>query len=439
MAEESSIAPTRSDLVLKRIATSRVQAIEPGLDRIRAILTALGEPQKRMAPQIHIAGTNGKGSVAAYLRSLLAAAGETAHAFTSPHIMSVHESIVLNGAPIDEARLSEILQRVDKAAAECGATEFEALTAAAFLAFSEAPADYVIVETGLGGAEDATNVLPNKALCIITPIDLDHAEFLGTSPEAIASHKAGVIEAGAPVVFGAQSDAVRSVLETVATELGAPIIAYGSDFTGFEQHGRFVFQDNDGLLDLGLPPLKGRFQIDNCCLAIAAARALSANAFHDPAIVDEGIQNARWPARMQLLSSGPLVEALPAPAEIWLDGGHNAHAARALAQSLADLQESSTRPCHLILAMRRNKDVRAFLEPFAGLVVGVQCAALPDATLGHAPADIAQEAISLGFAAQVAQSVSSAIANVDRTQSPSPRVLICGSFLLAGQVLKDSS
>ena len=431
-----------SDAVLERLLTLHPKRIDLVLDRIQRLLAALGHPEKKLPPVIHVAGTNGKGSVCAYLRAMLEANGYRVHVYTSPHLVRFHERIRIAGTLISEDELSTILEECEHANDGQPITFFEITTAAAILAFARHPADMLVLEVGLGGKYDATNIIDKPAVTCITPVALDHQEFLGSSLAGIAAEKAGIIKPGVPCIVGPQVPEAREVIARTADRLGAPLFVFGEDFNAHEEHGRLVYQDDNGLLDLPLPKLQGRHQIANAAVAVAALRRVSKHWSREAAI-ERGLRSVEWPARMQRLMDGPLIDAAPKGAEIWLDGGHNPHGAAALAQSMADLEERAPKPLYLICGMLRTKDARGFLSAFRGLARHVSTVAIPgeEASLGAgALYDAARE---VGLDATPADSLDDAIMQVAgwaqaREAEGAPRVLICGSLYLAGHVLAEN-
>ena len=428
-------------------ALAALQALHPkkidlGLERVERVLERLGNPQHRLPPTIHIAGTNGKGSTVAYLRAFAEAAGLKAHVYTSPHLVHFRERIVVGSEEISDENLVDVLSRTRQANAGEPLSFFEATTAAAFLAFSESPADICIIEVGLGGRYDATNVM-TPACCGITPIDLDHAEFLGRDIAGVAREKAGIMKAHTPVIIGPQSDLVRAVLDAEANKTRADAKFWGSDFRAYRQHGRLVFEDGGQLLDLPLPALIGDHQVMNSGTAIAIARHMQL----PESAIEKGLQNVSWPARMQNLTTGALADMVAeSGGELWLDGGHNPHAARAVASAVAELEAKSPRPLILITGILANKDIGGFLNAFEGLASAVIGVDIPDhASL--APETLIEIAQSRGMEGQVASNLIDALQRAINTgealsrETPdqsviAPRVLICGSLYLAGEVLK---
>ncbi len=435
----SSLEESTSREILQRFNGRAGPEICLGLERIRSVLDRLGNPHLSLPPSVHIAGTNGKGSVCAYLKALLVASGARVHAFTSPHLMSIHDSITLNGTPIAEDRLARALATVEAEDQDQVLTSFEALTVAAFIALSSEPADFVLIEAGMGGRDDSTNVLERPAATVLTPIGLDHQEFLGPDITSIAAHKAGILKKGCPAIVGPQMPEALDVIEKTADRLSAPLSLHNQDWTAYEQHGRLVFQDDRGLLDLSLPRLHGRFQIDNAGIAIAAFRRLAPTSADDLAVIETGLNTVQWPGRLQRLAQGPLLEQIEAPFELWIDGGHNVHAAHALSQALADMDERAPLPTHLILGMKKNKDLTGFLDAFRDLVRSIQAVPLPADMNGYAPEEIAAAALQQGFAVEVASTVEKAVANLTKDAAQPKRILICGSLSLAGQILETHS
>lgn len=421
------------DPISERLRARHPQRIDLSLDRMRALCAALGDPQGRLPPVVHVAGTNGKGSTVSLIRAIAEAAGLRVHAYTSPHLVRFNERIRLAGGLIGDDYLNDVLDRIEAAMAETGgeATVFESTTAAAFLAMSETPADLAVIEVGLGGSLDATNVIDRPLLSVITPVDLDHAEFLGDRIEGVAVEKAGILKAGARGVIARQSEAVMAVIERRAAEVRSPLTVMGVDFDAWAERGGLVYQDQERFLDLPAPALSGPHQFDNAGVAVAAALELD---LPESAIV-EGLKAVRWPARMQRLTAGPYAgKALAADAELWLDGGHNPHAGRALARTLAERQARAPRPLALIVAMLANKDAGGFFEALKGLDAQVFTVAFDGAAAD--PAALAAVARGRGFGAMPTGSVDEAI---DRALAlGAGRIVICGSLYLAGEVLGAS-
>lgn len=417
-----------SDVILERMMSLHPKVIDLTLDRVWRLLAALDHPERRLPPVIHIAGTNGKGSTQAMIRAGLEAAGHKVHAYTSPHLARFHERIRLAGELISEDHLTEVLDRCYDANGGESITYFEITTAAAFLAFSETSADYTLLEVGLGGRLDATNVV-DPVLSIITPISIDHVQFLGDTLAKIATEKAGIIKRGVPVVVGPQPEEAFEVIEAIAARRGAPLHAHGQHWLVWQEHGRLVFEDETGLLDLPLPALIGAHQVQNAGAALAALRALGKG----EAACEAALTDASWPARMQRLRHGPLVEAA-GTAELWLDGGHNPAAGEVLAGVLDTLPP---RPTHLVCGMLSTKDVAGFMRPLAGHAASLTAVSIPGeaATL---PADeTARIAAEAGLKAGTAADVGAAVAAIS-TREPQARILICGSLYLAGRVLREN-
>ena len=417
------------DPISQRLLARHPQRIDLSLDRMRALCAALGDPQDRLPPVVHVAGTNGKGSTVSLIRAIAEAAGLRVHAYTSPHLVRFNERIRLAGTLISDDQLNAILDRIEAVAGE--ATVFESTTAAAFLAMSETPADLAIIEVGLGGSLDATNVIDRPLLSVITPVDLDHAEFLGDKIEGVAAEKAGILKAGARGVIARQSEAVMAVIERRAAEVNSPLTVMGVDFDAWAERGGLVYQDQERFLDLPAPALSGPHQFDNAGVAVAAALELDL----PEAAIAAGLKAVRWPARMQRLTAGPYAEkAQAADAELWLDGGHNPHAGRAMARTLAERQARAPRPLALIVAMLANKDAGGFFEALKGLDAQVFTVAFDGAAADAAA--LAAVAQGRSFGALPTASVDEAL---DRALAlGAGRIVICGSLYLAGEVLGAS-
>lgn len=417
-----------SDAILARMMALHPKIIDLTLDRVWRLLEALDNPQDKLPPVIHIAGTNGKGSTQAMIRAGLEGWGKSVHAYTSPHLARFHERIRLAGELISEPHLSEVL---DECYAKNGGeniTYFEITTVAGLLAFSRTAADYTLLEVGLGGRLDATNVITPE-LSVITPISIDHEQFLGNTLAKIAAEKAGIIKRGVPVIVGPQPEEAMEVIEATAARLRAPLIAYGQQWHVSQERGRLVFQDETGLLDLPMPTLLGAHQVQNAGAALAALRHLGA----DEAACEAAMTSAEWPARMQKLKTGPLIEAAP-QAELWLDGGHNAAAGIALAEVLAGLPK---RPTHLICGMLNTKDVSGYMTPLAAQAASLTAVSIPDEVNTLPASETEAAATSVGIPASSAASVADALQQIV-AQDPQARVLICGSLYLAGHILREN-
>lgn len=428
---------TTSDLILERLLSLHPKEIDLSLERIERLLERLGHPERKLPPVIHVAGTNGKGSVVAYCRAMLEAAGKRVHVYTSPHLVRFHERIRIGmaggGQLVSEDELSATLEECERINAGAQITFFEITTAAAFLLFSRYPADYLVLEVGLGGRVDATNVIDKPAVTVITPVSLDHPQFLGTNLPGVAAEKAGILKHRVPCAVAAQSDEALQVIRSHAARRHAPLQISGEQWHAYEQHGRLLYQDDDELLDLPLPRLPGRHQLDNAGTAIAAVRLLK-----DPSIthdhIEQGLTNVDWAARLQRLGPGALWQYVPADAELWLDGGHNPAAGEAIAQAMSELEERVTRPLILVSGMINTKDAGGFFAPFVGLARQVVCVTIPGEKNAIPAADLADMAIQAGLIAGPAASMGEALLEAGRA-IPSPRILICGSLYLAGKVL----
>ncbi|MBR3372068.1 MAG: bifunctional folylpolyglutamate synthase/dihydrofolate synthase [Rhodobacteraceae bacterium] len=422
------MAGAGSDALLARMMAFHPKIIDLTLDRVWRLLAALDHPERGLPPVIHIAGTNGKGSTQAMIRAGLEGTGCRVHAYTSPHLARFHERIRLAGELISEPALSDLLDECLRANGTDAITYFEITTCAALLAFARAPADYTLLEVGLGGRLDATNVVDRPALTVITPVSLDHQQYLGETLAEIAGEKAGIIKRGVPCVVAAQEDAALDVIEARAARLGAPLLVQGQHWHVTTEGGRLVYQDDTGLLDLPLPNLAGPHQVQNAGVALAALRALGHGAGAEAAVTQ-----AHWPARMQRLRHGPLVDALP-QGRLWLDGGHNPAAGHAIAATLAQMNLGKL---WMICGMLNTKDVGGFMRPLAGVTQRLYAVSIPGEAATLSAQDTATAAQSAGIPAQQAPSVADALADI-ATQDPQAQVLICGSLYLAGHILREN-
>ena len=430
-----------SDELLTRLRALHPKIIDLSLDRVRRLLERLGSPHLKIPPVIHVAGTNGKGSVCAYLKAMLEAGGKRVHVFTSPHLVRFHERIALPGAdgisrPIDDQRLVDVLSRAEAANAGEPMTFFEITTAAAFLAFAETPADALILEVGLGGRLDATNVVEKPLLTLITSISMDHTQYLGDTIEKIAAEKAGILKRGVPCVVAKQEDAVLDVIRSAAHKARASLVIAGEDYLAFEQHGRLVVQEDEALFDLPLPALLGRHQIGNAGQAVVAAHRLKPALALPEEAIERGLLSVRWPARMQRLSSPRLLALLAPGSELWLDGGHNPGGGEAIAATMADLEERVARPLYLVSGMMKQKDAVGYYRPFRGLARAVVTVPIPQEPNAAAADALALEVRSAGLEAEPASGIEAALGRVTSLSGGAPvRVLVCGSLYLAGHVL----
>ncbi len=428
----------KSDAILARLLALHPKVIDLSLERLERLLAALGNPERSLPPVIHIAGTNGKGSTGAFIRAGLEAAGKVVHAYTSPHLARFHERIRLAGELIDEDSLADLLEECEVANGGEPITFFEITTAAAFLAFSRTKADYTILEVGLGGRLDATNVIDHPALTVITPVSVDHQSYLGETLAEIAGEKAGILKKGVLAVVGPQQEAAMGVIAAQARRLSVPIHAANADWTARREARGFSLQYESGLVDLPPPSLPGDHQIDNAALA---AMALIMLGFDEPGILSSATRSAQWPARMQRLKSGVLIEAAPAGSEIWLDGGHNPAAGEALARLLADMEERDPKPLHMVCGMLNTKDVTGYLRPFQGLARRIYCLSIPGETAtltSDELADFAETAELDAVEVEDAEEAMRLIAGEEDVAITPPRILICGSLYLAGRILREN-
>ena len=432
---DSAAAPIGA--IAARLLALHPKRIDLSLDRIQRLLAALDNPERRVPPALHIAGTNGKGSTIAFARAILEAAGKRVHVYTSPNLVRLNERFRVGrtdgGRFVEDAELADTLAECEAKNAGAPITVFEIETAAAFLLFSRHPADVVLLEVGLGGRLDATNVVERPLASVITRVSLDHRDFLGDTLEQIAAEKAGILKQDVPAVISSQVREALAVIERQAARVRAPLSIAGEDWTATEERGRLVYQDSDGLLDLPAPKLYGRHQFENAGAAIAALRLagmkLPASAF------EAGMIRVDWPARMQRLPHGRLASLIPPESELWLDGGHNADGGRAIAAALADLEERVSRPLVLIVGMLSTKDCAGFLKNFSGLARRVitvpihQDKAVPAAEL----AEVARKVDLPALSRDDLEGALDLAGKLDL--HPAPRILITGSLYLAGEVL----
>ena len=427
------------DSIVARLTALHPKRIDLSLDRMWRILAALGDPQRRLPPTVHVAGTNGKGSTMAFMRAILEAAGLRVHVYTSPHLVSFNERFRLGakgeGRLVSDEELADALDECERVNADAPITVFEITTAAGFLLFARHPADVLLLEVGMGGRLDATNVIDRPLVTVITPVSFDHAEHLGDTVGKIATEKAGICKPHVPAIVAAQPREALAAIERAAARAKAPIKIAGEDWTATEERGRLVYQDDAGLLDLPAPRLYGRHQFENAGVAIAALRAVGGLKIA-PGAFEAGIAKADWPARMQRLAQGRLAALCPPGSELWLDGGHNTEGGRAVANALADLEERVSRPLVLVIGMLSTKDCESFLKNFAGLARRVVTVPVPHQEKSFPAAAIAEAARAVGIPAQSAGDVETALAAIGRFGlEPAPRILIAGSLYLAGAVL----
>ena len=426
------------DDTLTRLLALHPRLIDLSLDRMWRLLARLDHPERKLPPVIHVAGTNGKGSTIAFMRSILEAAGQHVHVYTSPHLVHFNERFRLadeeGGKLVGDDELRATLEECERVNAGEPITVFEITTAAGLLLFSRHPADVLLLEVGLGGRLDATNVVDAPLLSVITPLSLDHADYLGDSIESVAAEKAGIIKRGVRAVIGPQMPEALSIIERAAQRVRAPLLVAGEHWNASEEHRRLVYQDDNGLLDLPGPKLPGRHQFVNAGLAVAALRA---SGLRIPVQAYEaGLVKADWPARLQRLTHGHLVSLAPAGSEIWLDGGHNPDGGRAVAVSLADIEERAPKPLVMIVGMLGTKDFEGYLRHFSGLALRLYTIPVPNADRSLPPEQIAEVANKLGIPAETADDVEAALAAIKASPFDTPpRILIGGSLYLAGDVL----
>ena len=418
-----------SDAILARMMSLHPKVIDLTLDRVHRLLAALDHPEKSLPPVIHIAGTNGKGSTQAMIRAGLEAEGALVHAYTSPHLARFHERIRLAGSLISEPALAALLDEAVAANGPDPITFFEITTVAALLAFARTKADYTLLEVGLGGRLDATNVIDRPALTVITPVSIDHQQYLGDTLPEIAGEKSGILKRGVPCIVGPQEAAGLDVIEARAAKLGVPLFIYGQHWHTSQEAGRMIYQDENGLLDLPLPSLLGAHQITNAGAAIAALRYFGKSS----AACEAAVTRPEWPARMQRLRQGPLVDAAP-EIELWLDGGHNPAGGQAIGATLAAMPK---RPSYLICGMLNTKDIKAYLYPLASHIQALHAISIPN-EINTLPAENTRDAaISVGMRATAEADVMAALNSI-KAQDANARVLICGSLYLAGMILREN-
>ncbi len=422
------------DAALARLQLLHPKKIDLSLGRLERLCAALGHPERRLPPVVHVAGTNGKGSTAAFVRAIAEAAGLKAHVYTSPHLVRFAERIRLAGTLISDDALTEVLAEVEGVNAGEAITFFEITAAAAFSAFAKHPADIAIIEVGLGGRFDATNLIPCPKAAVIAPVDYDHKEFLGDDLAGIAWEKAGILKRGGHAVVARQQDVARDAILRQAEAAGAQLSWMGQDFDCHAQSGTMVWQDQTRLLDLPLPALPGAHQIDNAGLAIAAALALGDPRI-DEASIAAGLRSVNWPARLQRLTAGPLAElAMATGSDLWLDGGHNPHAARALVEHMKAMRARDGRPVTVIMGLLGTKDVGGVLAPFRELDARMIFTGF-DAAAALAPDALVVTAKGVGLSAQAAPDVVQAMHLATSAGAASSHILICGSLYLAGEAL----
>ncbi|OQP86166.1 bifunctional folylpolyglutamate synthase/dihydrofolate synthase [Rhizobium rhizosphaerae] len=441
----TAITVSEAGAEIDKLMALHPKGFDLSLGRITRLLDRLGNPQDRLPPVIHVAGTNGKGSFTAFARALLEAEGLAVHVHTSPHLVNWHERYRLGvkggrGRLAEDAVLADAIRRVAAANAGETITVFEILTAVAFLLFAEHPADAVVMEVGLGGRFDATNVIARPAVAAIMPISLDHQAYLGDRVELIAAEKAGILKRGVPAVIGHQEfDGAREVLTDTAARLGCPVSVYGQDFLAYEEFGRMIYQDGDGLIDLPLPRLPGRHQLAN---AAAAIRAVKAGGFAlSEQAIETALQQVEWAGRLQRMPQGPLLDLAPAGAEVWLDGGHNPGAGQVIAETMVSFEERDPRPLVLIVGMINTKEPVGYFRAFAGLAEKVFTVPVPASDAGLDPVALAGDAADAGCKAEPCGSVAEALTTVAalfKTAPQPPRIMIGGSLYLVGAVLGEN-
>jgi dihydrofolate synthase/folylpolyglutamate synthase len=406
--------------------------IDFGLERVLELLDRLGNPHQKLPPVVHFAGTNGKGSTLAFTRAILEAAGYKVHTYTSPHLLDFNERITLAGHDISDNMLKEIADECRIAAGDMRITFFEGTTAMAYLAFSRVKADIVLLETGMGGRLDATNVIDKPACTVITPISIDHTEYLGPTVKIIAGEKAGILKQGVPCVSSQQFDEANLVIEQKAEELHAPLFSFGYDWIAEKTDTGMVYKSKRGDIELPRPALLGDHQIVNAGAAITAAKCLKDFNIPDSAIAT-GLQKAKWMARMQQITSGKLIDRLPKGWEVWLDGAHNIAGAHIVSCIMDDWKD---KPTYVISGFTRDRSARDFFSNFVGKVKFIG-GILVETELSAQKAEVVAEAAeSLGIPAKAFDSIEDALAFLPTISDEPARVIFCGSLYLASDALK---
>jgi len=425
-----------SDAIVQRLMSHHPRVITLGLERIERLLKALGSPEKKLPPLVHVAGTNGKGSLVAYLRAMAEAAGYRVHVYTSPHLVRFNERIRIAGQLIGDDDLDDLLTECEEANGDTPISFFDITTALAFLAFSRVPAELGIVEVGMGGRFDSTNVI-EPALSAITPVGYDHTGFLGDKLEGIAWEKAGIIKRAIPAVIGRQREVSAQVIETEAAKLAAPLFRMGREWQVTPQEQGFRYESDLLTLDLPAPALVGMHQIDNAATAVACVERLRAARFDiGDAAIARGLASVEWPARLQRLTKGPLPDSLPPGCELWLDGGHNEDCGIVLGRMAAEwAKEPAALPLYLVFAMQTTKDASGFLRPLARYATAARAVPFPEGHVAYTPQEACAKAADVGLDCTPANDIGAALEDLMATQPAPMRILICGSLYLAGEVL----
>ncbi|MBT7731783.1 MAG: bifunctional folylpolyglutamate synthase/dihydrofolate synthase [Rhodospirillaceae bacterium] len=426
--------------LIERLERLHPKIIDLSLDRLNNLLNALDNPQKRLPPIIHVAGTNGKGSTIAILRSIQNAAGLSIHAYTSPHLVHLNERFIIAGKEITEKSLIQTLTECENANAGAEITFFEIITAAGLLAFSKIKADLLLLEVGLGGRFDATNVVSNPILSIITPISLDHQQYLGDTLEKIAYEKAGILKEKRPAIIGQQGPEALKVIKLKAEETGSPLFIFQRDWNITETKSAIKFEVEGSTSYFEKPNLKGIHQIQNAGIAIAATHYLKEVLPIKNGSIDQGLLTVKWPARLQKINEGPLINILPTNVELWIDGGHNQNASLLIAHTIRNWKIKN--PClsiHMVFGCLSNRETKALLQPFINIIDLVQTVKIPEQANSASRELVAHTAKSMGFRANPADTVTKAIKNIISLSTGKRLILIYGSLYLSGSVLADNS
>ena len=428
------------DRILERLLKLHPKLIDLSLSRLKKLLDSLGNPEENLPPIIHVAGTNGKGSTVATLAAIYKSAGYRVHIYTSPHLVRFTERIVVSGSEISKNYLEELLIECEDANNGENITFFEITTAAAMLAFSRNPADLLLLEVGLGGRFDATNVIETPTLSVITPVSMDHQDFLGNTIDEIAFEKAGILKPSVPAIIGPQTNEALNVIKRRALELGSSAYIFGEDWNISPANNQLMFKIGSKSSIVPRPNLLGDHQIQNAGCALASVKLLNGQFPVSPQEIDMGLVSINWPARLQKLKEGNLIENLLEDVEIWIDGGHNQDAAKAIASTLRDWRTASPEiSIHMVFGALNNRCPQNFLQYFTNVIDTIRAVDIPGETNALSALEIETAARECGLKAYPAKGISPAITDIISNSSGKRRILICGSLYLAGAVLRENN
>ena len=428
------------DRILERLLKLHPKLIDLSLSRLKKLLDSLGNPEENLPPIIHVAGTNGKGSTVATLAAIYKSAGYRVHIYTSPHLVRFTERIVVSGSEISKNYLEELLIECEDANNGESITFFEITTAAAMLAFSRNPADLLLLEVGLGGRFDATNVIETPTLSVITPVSMDHQDFLGNTIDEIAFEKAGILKPSVPAIIGPQTNKALNVIKRRALELGSSAYIFGEDWNISTANNQLIFEMGSKSSIVPRPNLLGDHQIQNAGCALASIKLLNGQFPVSPQEIDMGLVSINWPARLQKLKEGNLIENLLEDVEIWIDGGHNQDAAKAIASTLRDWRTASPEiSIHMVFGALNNRCPQNFLQYFTNVIDTIRAVDIPGETNALSALEIETAARECGLKAYPAKGISPAITDIISNSSGKRRILICGSLYLAGAVLRENN